>query len=644
MSFIIPLLFILGATGTATVLSRRRFEQLLPVVLMASALMLYLSGLTGSLLPGLWAVIGWACLLPVCLLVYFLKRRALFNDALTRLLTPGLGIFLLLYVAVFLLDYRRGLTWWDEYSHWAPMAKETFRLNAFYCSTGSALTMHADYPPVVTLFEYLWCKLSGGYDVTFLYRGLHLLSFSLFCPALSGLEWLAGKERMPRVRTAVQIVLAAVAIVVGCGLVPMECNFYTSIFNDPILGLLLAFCLGTILFGKTGSAYQLVSLCVGLVFITLTKQIAVFFVALSVAFFLLIALMEHRRKDTLPRIARPELWRSLFSTLLLVVVPALFFLSWRVVLRANGITAGLEASAIDWRQLPGILTDQSGELFQRLAAINFKAAFFTRALGTQPINLSAFQLLFLFLAVFLLFGLYARRKETGIAPQRFSCLAAVAVLGGFAYAGLLLLTYLYHFGAYEGPRLASYERYIGTYILALAGLTVMLILRQFTHWQKTLGGKASVWMLIAVCGLIVCMPPSQCDGLSPSLQAYSLSRDYTEDYSTLRSSTGEDASILIVAQGDKGLAGYILRYETLPRTVDFISLGQPKYDGDVWTENLRLDAFAARLKGYDYLYLYRTDSEFSTLYGALFPSQTTVMDKQLYAVVQTSQGIVLQAR
>ncbi|MEA4929886.1 MAG: hypothetical protein VB104_14575, partial [Candidatus Limiplasma sp.] len=88
MSFIIPLLFILGATGTATVLSRRRFEQLLPVVLMASALALYLSGLTGSLLPGRCAVIGWACLLPVCLLVYILKSRALVQEALTSLLAP----------------------------------------------------------------------------------------------------------------------------------------------------------------------------------------------------------------------------------------------------------------------------------------------------------------------------------------------------------------------------------------------------------------------------------------------------------------------------------------------------------------------------------------------------------------------------
>lgn len=610
---------------------------------MASALILYLSGLTGSLLPGLWAVIGWACLFPVCLFVCFLKKKALLHDILTRVLTPGLAIFLLLYLAVFLLDYRRGLTWWDEYSHWAPMAKETFRLNAFYCGTGSALTMHADYPPVVTLFEYLWCKLSGGYDATFLYRALHLLSFSLFCPALSGLEWPAAQERGRQGRAAVQLGMTAVAIVVGCGLVPMECDFYTSIFNDPILGLLLAFCLGTVLFWQTGSGYQLASLSVALAFITLTKQIAVFFVALSIGFFLLVAWVESRRRGDVSRAEPQSIGRSLLSALCLTGIPVLFYLSWRMVLRANGIPTGSEAAAIDWQQLPGILLDRSGELFQRLTAINFKAAFFTRALGTQPINLSAFQVLFLFLAAFLLFGLYARYKEIGIAPQRFSCLAAVSTLGGFAYAGLLLMTYLYHFGVYEGPRLASYERYIGTYILALAALTVMLILRQFAHWQRTSGRKASALMLVTVCGLIVCMPPSQCDGLIPSLQAYSLSRDYTQDYTTLLSSTNESDSVLIVAQGDKGLAGYILRYETLPRKVDFISLGQPKYDGDVWTESLSADAFATLLKRYDYLYLYQTDTEFSALYGSLFPSQEAVADKQLFAVIQSPQGLALEA-
>ena len=172
----------------------------------------------------------------------------------------------------------------------------------------------------------------------------------------------------------------------------------------------------------------------------------------------------------------------------------------------------------------------------------------------------------------------------------------------------------------------------------------MLILRQFARWQKALGGKASALMLVTVCGLIVCMPPSQCDGLSPSLQAYSLSRDYIQDYTTLLSKTNEADSVLVVAQGDKGLAGYILRYETLPRKVDFISLGQPKYDGDIWTEALSADAFAARLKGYDYLYLYHTDTEFSALYGSLFPSQAAAADKQLFAVIQTPQGLALEAR
>ena len=644
LSFIIPLLFIIGATGTALTFFKYRFEQILPLTLMASALTLYLSGLFGSLLPGLWIVIVWACLFPVGLLVTFLKDRDLFRRLLSRFLTPGFCIFLLLYLIVFILDYRRGLGWWDEYSHWAPMAKETFRLNAFFCSPGSALTFHMDYPPVVTLFEYLWCKLCGGYDVTFLYRSLHVLCFSLFGPVLGWLEWPDGVERKKWGRIMAQLALTATVIFVSCGIVPMECDFYTSIYNDAFLGLLLAFCFSCILFWPSGSVYQVVSLCVALTFMTLTKQIAAYFVALCACLFLVQLLVErHKAGAALPK-ERGSLLRSLLSVFLITAIPVAFFLSWQYILRVNGISSGMETAQIQWSQLPGILLDRSGELFQRLTVINFKAAFFSRALGTHPVDLSFFQVLFLFLGVFTLFIWHSKRKDTGLAPERLSGFTVIAILGGVGYAFVLLITYIYHFGAYEAPRLASYERYIGSYILALTTLTVMLILRLFARWQKSAVKNATALMLLVLCGLMVCMPPAKCASLSPSLQAYPLSRDYVEDYTAILNKTEEDASILLVTQGDSGLVGHIIRYETLPRTIDSISLGLPKYDGDVWTENLSPDAFTSVLERYDYLYLYHVDDTFTQRYISIFQTKDAIQEKSLYAIIKDGQGCVLKAR
>lgn len=72
--------------------------------------------------------------------------------------------FIVLYTFIFLFDYNRGFTHWDEMSHWGPMVKENLRLNQLYSTAESKLQAHKDYPPMIALFETAWCRVCGGYS------------------------------------------------------------------------------------------------------------------------------------------------------------------------------------------------------------------------------------------------------------------------------------------------------------------------------------------------------------------------------------------------------------------------------------------------------------------------------------------------
>ena len=68
-------------------------------------------------------------------------------------------IFFILFFFIFLFDYNRGFTHWDEMSHWGPMVKENLRLNQLYSTAESKLQAHKDYPPMIALFETAWCRV-----------------------------------------------------------------------------------------------------------------------------------------------------------------------------------------------------------------------------------------------------------------------------------------------------------------------------------------------------------------------------------------------------------------------------------------------------------------------------------------------------
>lgn len=209
MGFFIPLLYFLLANATIVFVAQRRFGHCIPIAFISTCLLLYIGTMAsgsfyfGTALCGMLAL----AIVPLLCTAWILSRIYSTHTELNQTkITKYLDIrfrsfkgnyfcctlvaFITLYCFVYVLDYKSSFSAWDEFSHWGPMVKETLRLGTFSSDPNSLAVVHKDYPPLIQLFESLYCILSkGAYLESYLYKAIHLLIFSLFLfPIEDGLK------------------------------------------------------------------------------------------------------------------------------------------------------------------------------------------------------------------------------------------------------------------------------------------------------------------------------------------------------------------------------------------------------------------------------------------------------------------------
>lgn len=589
-------------------LTGRPFGQSLPVGYLGAGLVLYL----GTLLTGSFTV-SYALVIAIslCSVLLVWKRRP--GKALDKiLLTPGFFAFLALYIFVFFAQSGRSFQWWDELSHWGPMVKETLRLGTFYSVPASSLGIHKDYPPFFTLLEAFWCRLCRGYSEATLYRALLTVELSLFLPMFEAIrpgKWLP---------TAAKVLGGCALTLLGCSVICGDIPFFTSVYLDYPLALLLAYGLYLIVTEEQPSLFQGAALAFTGSAILLTKQMGIAFylmiLGLLTAVFLWQLLFAGERKSLLKRQAMVWLPTAL--------VPLVFSKSWSLYTAGLALEGQFSMGDMKLSQLPGIWAGTAGDEVQQQVIRIFADAYLHKnlwAAGAGRMELSYFRVTLLFaagLAVLTLLGWKALRGSSLL------FLDAVLLGGSACYALVMLVTYLYGFSDYEATHLASYSRYMNTYWFAAAAVMVMLF---FTVIQ-TLKDRQGLALLAAAALLILAElrweQPHNLRNLLPQPEGMDSPTLYhAGDAAILAGSTPENARVFVIDQHSTGLSTHVLRYMVSPRTINdnYFSLGAPYEEGDVWTADLTADKLAETLQGWDYLYFVYVDGQFVEAYGDLLP-------------------------
>ncbi len=617
MGLVLPLLYILGFSSLIVFISKKRFEDVLAMSIMISTLLVYGIGLFSQISYGVIVVVLLSCL-GILIYLYKVSIKDFYSY---RKISIGIVLFVIMYLLIYIMNLNRLFGTWDDFSHWGPMVKEMFRLNQFYTVESSKLFLHKDYPPVISLFETIWVFIIGEYKEGYLFRSIQILSLSMLFNGLKHLDLEWNIKGLVKGFSFISVILLIVNVF------PLgDAHFYRNIYIDATLGILLAYGFYCA-FTYELKWFDTIRLASVLSFMILSKQMGLVYVLIIFGYLVFAQLIQKKRLDIK--------FSGHFS--IIAVSTFLMKFSWDQYIKQFPLSIQFELSDIKLSSLFGIINGQTGETYQIEAAKNYIAALGQIPLINFLLDFNYWTLFLVFAALF--FFLFQVTKDKQIRLS-VATLSIVYLLGAVAYAFVMLLLYVYSFGFYEGPRLASFVRYMNTYWLA--GICLWFLVFVFVQ-QSEQPKKQSIGLLIVLTSLLLVFTlQDRWIEFKPALLPASGLDEYYDDIEIIQEYTDKIGSVFVVAQKSSGYTTNIIRYHIMPQWVNtsYYSLGDRYHEGDVWTKNIDIISLSKILESYKYVYLYDVDKQFRNLYYDLFENGSHPDNMQLFEIVPNENGLV----
>lgn len=592
----------------------------------------------GALMGTLFFTSGLVFVLGLMLPIYAILRLKITWKDIKNL---PLSFYFLLFFGIiwFFFTMHATIFGWDEF-FWGQFTKVILNTNKFYTNGSAILEGRIIYPPGVPLFQYFFLHFSR-YSEGALYFSQGIIALS----AVSLVFDLVGRN----IKRLLIFTLAVVSALVyfGPGLL--------SIYNDHILGVVFAGAVLASVFILRTSKSKL--LLIPVVFILPVIKVTGIILSLTVVMVVLVDLIISNiyQSGTTRQI---KLNTVKFIILLTVILGFSAFLpmkSWDYYVKTQGVettkTPGLSKMK---ESFSSRATEQ-----EKLIIKNFNNAVISLSMNQQDggyksnnqfvkiylktiekVNHQGLAIPWWLLVFSISFGIivyFQKSKERIITLSVYFTL----LVGLSTYLFMHLIAYIYHFSTYEAVNLASMSRYINSYILGFALITigsVAVFMRNNIRGVKLLGTTSGVIFLYL---LIFHTPPLFRLIIPPQIAAQSTNivREKTRAVSdTINFNTESSNKIWVIYQNTNGWECMMVRYDIVPRRMNGgggnWSLGDKYGPGDVWTTNLSKEEWSSQLldEGYDYVYLAQTDDNFWSHYSELFKDPIGAKSHKLFRV------------
>ncbi len=463
MFYILSLFWLLSISGLLTIVFNRKFEMVLTLSMILGTLMLYPFGYINHISYGYYLSWLFVLLFYVLLIYFFIKNKDKLIEFKNNYFTHGLLCFIIFSIYCFFLYKYTGFGNCDEFTHWGPMLKETLRLDGFYTQDASRLIMHKDYPPFFTLLEVLFQGFNGfKFHEPFAYIALETFMFSMLLPVFSNLK---KKDWLKSILIFVSIVL------VGLTLDKTETAsdyafVYNSIYVDWCLALFCTYGIYLTYKEEGWGLFRFVYLTLICVTFILMKQ-------MGLVFYLIILIYAFFKVTFIDK--QLDLKMMLNGIIFLVVIPVLFYISWSYVVKLYQIDAQFKIGELSISDFFNIIKGNApkGLEWKYTAFRNYCSNLLHRPLVLHPFKMSYFVYTgLMMLIIFIAF----RFKKDGY------FLAGTYLIGAIGYSIAMLILYTLAFTIDEAPYLASFDRYMASYLYFGTTLTLMLVIDKFNNY------------------------------------------------------------------------------------------------------------------------------------------------------------------
>jgi len=572
----------------------------MPITLLISVFLLFISQTIfktfniGILLLLIISVVGLGLLI--------VKRKN--REYIERCFSIGFIGFLIAYILFVFIDYGRSFSLYDEFQHWGKMIKEMYRLDKFYLAEGNLLLNHHDYPPFVSIFEMLWCKLSLAYSEASATLAMHVLTYSMLVPVLLD-RYFKDIER-----TALKI-LASISVLFICVFIILMFDMnipssFVSIYIDILMPVFYAYGIIVVLDKENiDTPFGFVSLLLIQSALILSKQ-------MSIAFIMLIWLFYTLRM--IPGIS----FKKVIKSLVVLAVPLLILVLWSRYVSQCGYRGQFDLSKISITGLINILRGVGTDA-QVYTYYLYRGYLLRENLLNSYVPVSYFFMAVMFETI--LFILLVHKKNS-FHKADFIRTTILYVVGTLGYLLTMYTLYMYCFSEEEMMILASYSRYMSSFTIGEALVILVLIFDSYKFSTKTLCIFMVVLIALTNWNMYRKLKPQRYNEISAENVRNKAIAEEIEKY------TSEGDSIVFLSNSeekDSFFIGYYLDYTKVDTKLSgyaIPSMEEEEYD--------RWSNVEKRIMANDYVYITET-SDVLKLKMSVF-TDDEITDDSLYKV------------
>ena len=347
----------------------------------------------------------------------------------------------------------------------------------------------------MTMFELLWCKLCRGYSESAATMSMHVFCMSaLLCYVLDKIT--EGIKKNPFWKMLYSFLLLIPCLMLIMLLDPWPDKVVTSILADVLLPVLFAYAMlliytGDALRSKTG----IVNVAAVSTAIIMTKQSGAIFVAVITLYFILKAVF-----------VKKTAFKQRIVYVIKAVCPAIIsylaLMTWNKYTEPFDLKGQFDTSAMTLSDYTGVLTGKTDGFIHETVSSFFRALYSRPITSVEWIPLTYAAAFVLFIAVIIVLFIFFRRSFTG----GNAVIAGVTLTAGhIGYACMMAVLYAYFFNAEEMKILASYERYMASFVLGEVLFLLFVFLECLSKAERI---HMSIWKLSlpAVCAVIAFNP------------------------------------------------------------------------------------------------------------------------------------------
>lgn len=616
LRLILPLVYCLAMGLAFSYIARKRFAVSLAPALMLQSLITTMTAVAIESI-NIGIILGTVAAISAVGITIFVRKRS-GADISYDIPYAEIIFFIFIYLLVWALNYDKCFRNPDEFSHWGWFVREIIRTDKLYCASDQWI-VHQDYVPAVSVFEAIWCRLSLRYSEPNAYRGIQMLAASMMMPIC------LGRGGQTRVKPLEIIgILSRFIVIFGLPML-FVWDFYHTLYQDLILGVMIAYCIYTVLSDSPNNVILTISLCM----LILSKMTAIAFIPMIVIFY---GVYTGCTSQT----SKPRL---VLRCLLMTCIPIIPWLIYNSYMRSYlPHIGGQSYDSISLTDIMNVITHNGAISYQADVERSYLSALRTMGVVDKAPYIA---ILILLIVVLYVWSLMLKEKEIKFAIRLTTLWI---LLAGIAYAIMMYFLYMTQFSEYEARELASYSRYMSTYLLAatMIGASLFTMYTPLEHLSPALSLSAVIAMSISMNGLgnlDQIMPGFvEIDGIaSTDRTAFGSEIEYIRDNATLGS------SVFILNRGlmggDTGIVSYYLTPDYDIRNT-CISPGTPASDEDVYSRDISTQELFDIISGCDYILIAYTDEIFINEYGSIF-ADDSLIERGLYRISMDGNQIKL---